>query len=113
MSYLSNDGKDSLVCDHSSIKSYVIGFMTAVVLTIIPFGIVMNRCFYRGTSLFLIFVFAVLQIIVHLKYFLHLNFATEDGRLNTFSFMFSALVIGLVVGLSLWIICSANSLMMP
>lgn len=54
---------------------------------------------------------AVVQIIVHLKYFLHLDF-TPHGKENAIAFIFSAVIIGLVVGLSIWIIYSANALMM-
>ncbi|MFM2482338.1 cytochrome o ubiquinol oxidase subunit IV [Celerinatantimonas sp. YJH-8] len=98
--------------DHGSVKSYLTGFVLAVILTVIPFYLVMNLSMSKVATLYTIFAFAVVQIVVHLKYFLHLNFATETGRLNTFSFLFSAIVIGLVVGLSLWIIYSANNLMM-
>lgn len=98
--------------DHGSVKSYLVGFVLAVILTVIPFYLVMNLSMSKTVTLYTIFVFAVIQIVVHLKYFLHLNFTTETGRLNTISFLFSALIIGLVVGLSLWIIYSANNLMM-
>lgn len=98
--------------DHGSVKSYLTGFVLAVILTVIPFYLVMNMSMSKTATLYTIFGFAVVQIVVHLKYFLHLNFKTETGRLNSFSFLFSALVIGLVVGLSLWIIYSANELMM-
>lgn len=98
--------------DHGSVKSYLVGFVLAVILTVIPFYLVMNLSMSKVATLYTIFAFAVVQIVVHLKYFLHLNFTTETGRLNTISFLFSALIIGLVVGLSLWIIFSANNLMM-
>ncbi|CAG9295057.1 cytochrome o ubiquinol oxidase subunit IV [Celerinatantimonas diazotrophica] len=98
--------------DHGSYKSYLVGFVLAVILTVIPFYLVMNLSMSKVATLYTIFAFAVVQIVVHLKYFLHLNFTTETGRLNTISFLFSALIIGLVVGLSLWIIYSANDLMM-
>lgn len=56
-------------------------------------------------------VMAIVQIVVHLKYFLHLDFSKE-GKVNTFSFLFTALIIVMVVGLSVWIILEANALMM-
>ncbi|CAG8999493.1 MAG: Cytochrome bo(3) ubiquinol oxidase subunit 4 [Candidatus Celerinatantimonas neptuna] len=98
--------------DYGSVKSYLTGFVLAAILTLIPFYLVMEGSMSKVATLYTIFAFAVVQIVVHLKYFLHLNFTTETGRLNTFSFLFSALIIGLVVGLSLWIIYSANELMM-
>jgi cytochrome o ubiquinol oxidase operon protein cyoD len=56
-------------------------------------------------------VFAIVQILVHLKFFLHLDF-TKEGRINTLSFIFTALIIVMLVGLSIWIISSADALMM-
>lgn len=53
-----------------------------------------------------------MQIWVHLKYFLHLNFVTEEGKASTLSFIFSALIIVMVVGLSVWIIYESNAMMM-
>lgn len=97
---------------HGSVKSYLIGFVLAVILTVIPFYMVMSGHFSREITLWSVVVIAVVQIAVHLKYFLHLNFVTESGRANTFSFLFSALIIIMVVGLSVWIIYASNAMMM-
>ena len=97
---------------HGSVKSYLIGFVLSVILTVIPFYMVMSGDFSKATTLYSIITLAVVQIWVHLKYFLHLNFITEDGRASTFSFLFSALIIVMVVGLSVWIIYESNAMMM-
>jgi cytochrome o ubiquinol oxidase operon protein cyoD len=96
---------------HGSVKTYMTGFILSIILTVIPFWMVMSGSYTKHDTLIAIFAFAVVQIVVHLKYFLHLNFS-KDGRLNTFSFLFTALVIVLLVGLSVWIIYSADALMM-
>lgn len=96
---------------HGSVKSYLIGFILSVVLTGIPFWAVMTHHFDKGATLAVVLVLAIVQIVVHLKYFLHLDFSTE-GRLSTFSFLFTAMIIVMVVGLSVWIIYAANALMM-
>ncbi|WP_293761530.1 cytochrome o ubiquinol oxidase subunit IV [uncultured Aquitalea sp.] len=96
---------------HGTVKSYVIGFALSVILTAIPFWMVMGGGFTKQATMIGIFAFAVVQIIVHLKYFLHLNF-TQEGKLNTFSFLFTALIIVMLVGLSVWIISTADALMM-
>ncbi len=95
----------------SQVKSYLVGFMLSVVLTAIPFWAVMSHCFEKPLTIALVLGSAVVQIVVHLKYFLHLDFSKE-GKLNTFSFLFTALIIVMVVGLSVWIIYAANALMM-
>ena len=97
---------------HGDVKSYVIGFILSVVLTAIPFTLVMNGDFSKVTTIWSVVTLGLVQIWVHLKYFLHLNFVTEEGRANTFSFLFSALIIFMVVGLSVWIIYESNAMMM-
>jgi len=97
--------------DHG-VKPYVIGFILAVILTVIPFWLVMEGALSTGVTLWTIVIFAIVQIVVHLKYFLHLTFTTEEGKLSTMTFLFSALVIVLVVGLSVWIMYASNAMMM-
>lgn len=98
--------------DHGSVKSYLIGFFLSVVLTVIPFILVIQGDFSKVTTLWSVIILGLVQIWVHLKYFLHLNFVTDEGRANTFSFLFSALIIFMVVGLSIWIIYESNAMMM-
>ncbi|MCA6217155.1 cytochrome o ubiquinol oxidase subunit IV [Ideonella sp. B7] len=98
--------------DHGSVKSYLVGFALSVILTAIPFWIVMSGHFTASAATAGILVFAVVQILVHLKYFLHLGFKTESGKVNSLSFLFTAMVIGLLVVLSIWIITSADALML-
>jgi len=52
-------------------------------------------------------IFAVIQIVVHLIYFLHLDFSPQQ-RWNVTALAFSAVVIALLVGLSLWIMYSVH-----
>lgn len=96
---------------HGSVKTYVIGFVLSVILTAIPFWMVMDGSFGKHATTIGIFTLAIVQIVVHLKYFLHLDF-TRDGRLNTFAFLFTAMIIVMLVGLSVWIITAADALMM-
>ncbi|MBQ4833152.1 cytochrome o ubiquinol oxidase subunit IV [Pseudoalteromonas sp. MMG010] len=97
---------------HGTVKSYLVGFLLSVILTAIPFYLVMEGDFSKVTTLWSIVTLAIVQIWVHLKYFLHLSFTTEEGRASTFSFLFSALIIVMVVGLSVWIIYESNAMMM-
>lgn len=96
---------------HGSVKSYLIGFIWSVILTGIPFWMVMTEAFDKGPTYITIVLLAVVQIFVHLKYFLHLNFS-EQGKLDTYSFIFAAVVIVMVVALSVWIIYASNAMMM-
>lgn len=95
----------------SQVNSYLVGFMLSVILTAVPFWAVMSHQLEKPQTIALVIGSAVVQIVVHLKYFLHLDFS-KGGKLNTFSFLFTALIIVMVVGLSVWIIYAANALMM-
>ncbi|WP_394391109.1 cytochrome o ubiquinol oxidase subunit IV [Shewanella woodyi] len=111
MSLIDTAESNSSAALMASVKSYLMGFVLSVVLTAIPFWAVITHHFDKPVTLGLVLVTAVIQIVVHLKYFLHLDFSKE-GKLNTFSFLFTALIIVMVVGLSVWIIYAANDLMM-
>lgn len=96
---------------HGSVKSYLTGFVLSVILTAIPFWMVMTEAFDKGPTYITIIVLAIVQIFVHLKYFLHLNFS-DQGKLDTYSFIFAAVIIVMVVALSVWIIYASNAMMM-
>jgi cytochrome o ubiquinol oxidase operon protein cyoD len=96
---------------HGSVKSYVIGFVLSVILTAIPFWLVMDPIMSRTATLWTILVFAIVQVFVHLIYFLHLDRSAAQ-RNNVIAFAFAALVIVLLVGLSLWIMFSIHTVMM-
>jgi cytochrome o ubiquinol oxidase operon protein cyoD len=96
---------------HGSVKSYVIGFVLSVILTAIPFALVMHPVMTKAATLWTILGFAVVQVLVHLHYFLHLD-RSSTQRNNVFAFAFTGLVILLLVGLSLWIMFSIHTVMM-
>ena len=96
---------------HGSVKSYVTGFVLSIILTAIPFGLVMFPSLSKATTLWVILIFAVIQVLVHLVYFLHLD-RSQAQRNNVMAFAFAALVIVLLVGLSLWIMFSIHTAMM-
>lgn len=56
---------------HGSVKTYLIGFILSVILTVIPFWMVMNGTASQGVILATVVGMAVVQILVHLVCFLH------------------------------------------
>ncbi|WP_213938518.1 cytochrome o ubiquinol oxidase subunit IV [Pseudomonas sp. dw_612] len=104
-------GHDSHDAGHGSVKSYAIGFILSVILTIIPFGLVMYPSLPKVWTLWIVLAFAVIQVLVHLVYFLHLDRSAAQ-RNNVIAFVFAAMVIVLLVGLSLWIMFSIHTVMM-
>ncbi|KTC13321.1 cytochrome C oxidase [Pseudomonas marginalis ICMP 9505] len=102
---------DSHDAGHGSVKSYAIGFILSVILTLIPFGLVMYPTLPKSITLMIVLAFAVIQVLVHLVYFLHLDRSAAQ-RENVIAFVFAGLVIVLLVGLSLWIMFSIHTFMM-
>ncbi|MBW7982082.1 cytochrome o ubiquinol oxidase subunit IV [Enterobacillus tribolii] len=96
---------------HGSFKSYMIGFILSVILTVIPFWMVMDGSASHGTILATVVGLAVVQILVHLVYFLHMNTSSEE-RWNLVAFIFTILIIAIVVVGSLWIMYNLNINMM-
>ena len=96
---------------HGSTKSYLIGFVICALLTVIPFMLVMNPTLSRPLTMALLVGFAVVQIIVQLVYFLHMNRSSEGGW-NLASFVFTLVILFIVVALSIWIIWSMHFHMM-
>lgn len=84
------------------LRTYLIGFVLAVGLTAIPFYAVITHALPPGRTLLLIGVAAILQILVHLRFFLHLNF-TSTPKENLLAIVFTAVLIFIMVGGSFWI----------
>lgn len=86
----------------SGLEAYLIGFVLAVILTVIPFWMVVFSSFSRETVYIGVAVAALFQILVHLHYFLHLG-TSRETRANLISIIFTALIVVVMIGGSLWI----------
>lgn len=93
-------------------KGYLTGFALSLILTVIPFTLVMSDSISAETVLISIVAFAVIQILVHLYYFLHMN-NSSDEVWNMAALAFTVLIIAIVVVGSLWIMYNLNVNMMP
>jgi cytochrome o ubiquinol oxidase subunit IV len=96
---------------HASVKSYMIGFVLSVILTAIPFGLVMDQGHYGmtvPTVLAAILAFAVVQVFVHIVFFLHMDRSAEQ-RWNVLAFSFTILILVIVVAGSIWIMHNATT----
>lgn len=97
---------------HGSKKSYIIGFVLSVILTVIPFGLVMGDMMSGTSAIWMIAIFAAAQIFVQVYFFLHVDFSPEQ-RNTLYSFLFTVFVVAIVMVGSLWIMHNANENMMP
>ena len=94
-------------------RSYLTGLGLAVILTAVPFTLV--ACGGLGTvpTLWLIAVFALLQVIVQLRYFLHIDFSRQK-REDLHLILFSTLLLVLMAGGTIWILANlAMRMQMP
>ena len=96
--------------ERHGLRSYLVGFVLAVVLTAIPFYLVATHALPPSRIMLVIAVAAVLQILVHLRFFLHLSFTTTP-RENLLAIAFTAVLLCIMVGGSLWIMIDLHSRM--
>ena len=98
---------------HGTLKGYLTGFLLSVVLTAIPFWLVIGHVFKN--SLFtaaLVMALGAVQIVVHMFYFLHMNTKSEGGW-NLLALMFTLVILGIVLSGSIWVMYHLNTNMMP
>ncbi|HAK32589.1 MAG TPA: cytochrome o ubiquinol oxidase subunit IV, partial [Acinetobacter radioresistens] len=74
----------------------------SVILTIIPFGMVMSGGFERGLLVTVIAITAAAQVLVQLVFFLHMN-ASSEQRWNVIAFIYTVLCIAILLVGSVWI----------
>ena len=98
---------------HATLRGYMTGFLLSVVLTAIPFWLVMGKVFPAPhVTVAIVVAFAVVQILVHMVYFLHLNTSAEGGW-NMLALIFTAVLVVIALSGSLWVMYHMNVNMMP
>jgi len=98
---------------HGTMRDYVVGFALSVVLTAIPFWLVMtNSLDDKALTGFVVVSLAAIQIVVHMIYFLHMNTRSEGGW-NMLALLFTVVIVVIVLSGSLWVMHHLNSNMMP
>lgn len=105
-----NHGEPSSV-GHVSTGKYLVGFVLAVVLTLISFGLVVAGVQPKYVAVIGLIVAATAQILVHLHYFLHLD-RSKEMSWNLASIAFTALIVLIFIAGTVWVIFTLNSRMM-
>ena len=104
---------DAMHEHHGSLRGYLTGFVLAAILTVIPFWLVMGHAIANQQVLILVILaLAIVQIFVHIVYFLHLDTRSEAGW-NMMAFIFTAVLVIIVLGASIWVMYAENANMMP
>lgn len=98
---------------HFNARDYLTGFLLSVVLTAIPFWLVMAKVLPNAAvTSFVILAFAAAQIVVHMVYFLHLD-AKSEGGWNLLALIFTAILVVICLSGSMWVMRHLNNNMMP
>jgi cytochrome o ubiquinol oxidase operon protein cyoD len=98
---------------HGSLAGYLTGFALSVILTAIPFWLVMGGIVTdRTTGLLVLGALAVAQILVHMVCFLHMNGRIEGGW-TMLSTLFTVVFVVVGIAGTLWVMYHMNANMMP
>lgn len=82
---------------------YLIGFIFCVILTLLSFGAVMSQSLTKLQIYAVIFSSAAIQFLVQVIFFLRLTTATEQGRTNVMTLLFTGVILVSILVGSLWI----------
>ena len=97
--------------DHGSAKQYVIGFIISIVLTVIPFFMVMNGGFAKGLTVAVLVITMIAQVWVQLVWFLHMK-REDSQKWQVMSFWYTFLTIAILFIGSVWILSELHTFMM-
>ena len=106
-------GHHDAASEHGSLKGYLIGFGLSVVLTAIPFWLVMTGALHSAAATTVaILALAAVQIVVHMIFFLHMNAKSENGW-TMMALIFTVVMVVIVLSGSIWVMYHLNANMMP
>ena len=108
-----DDHHDDEGGSHSTLSGYMTGFILSIILTAIPFWLVMGKVLPDSTTTaFVVLGFAAVQMVVHMIYFLHMNSKSEGGW-NMLALMFTLVLVVITLAGSIWVMYHLNDNMMP
>lgn len=97
----------------STLSGYMAGFLLSVVLTAVPFWLVMSGTIAdRTLAVLLLGGLAMVQIFVHMVFFLHMDGKTEGGW-TMLSTIFTVIFVIIALSGTLWVMYHMNTNMMP
>ncbi|KZY04984.1 MULTISPECIES: cytochrome o ubiquinol oxidase subunit IV [unclassified Sulfitobacter] len=93
------------------LRHYLTGAAVTLTLTLAAFGIVWLSVLPRYWTLGVVSVLAVLQIVAHFRYFLHIDLG-KSHRDDLLMILFTSLIIVMMVGGTIWILFNQFARMM-
>ncbi len=94
---------------HGDLRSYITGFVISILLTLIPYFVVVKHLLTGYMLVAAIVLFGITQLLVQLVFFLHLS-PKAKAKWNLIALVFTALIVIILVVGTLWIMnnLSAN-----
>ena len=106
------DHKTLVHADHEKAKkllrSYVFGFVLTIVLTLAAYFVVQQHMLVTQSLFMALTIFVVLYLLIQVVFFLRLSAGNIDDRWNLIVFLFTILIMAIVVSGSLWIMYNLN-----
>jgi cytochrome o ubiquinol oxidase subunit IV len=91
--------------------TYITGYVLSIILTVIPFFLVMTSAIAGSAALITIILFAVAQVIVHLICFLHMQ-PSSGQSWNWSAFIYTLILLCILIAASIWIMSHLNENML-
>jgi cytochrome o ubiquinol oxidase operon protein cyoD len=98
---------------HGSRRGYLIGFALSVILTAIPFWLVMSGALdSKQATAVAVMALAAVQVVVHMIYFLHMNGRSEGGW-TMMALIFTVIFVAIGLSGSVWVMYHLTANMAP
>lgn len=108
---MANEHENHPGAGHITVGKYMVGFILATALTLLSFGIIAAGIQPTYAAVIGLVLAAVVQILVHLHYFLHLD-RSREMQWNMISIVFTTIIVLIFIGGTVWVIFTLNSRMM-
>lgn len=95
-----------------SYKPQFIGFVLSLILTVAAFRIVTHKHLEGMDLMVTLYSFAIIQAILQLVFNMHLGLESKP-RWNLISFLFTVVVIFIIIGGTIWIMNNLDYNLMP
>lgn len=92
-------------------RSYIMGYVLAVGLTLVPFWLVYRDVLPQFWAFVVIGVLALVQMIVHFRLFLHIGL--KRNREDLHLILFSTLLVSIMIAGTIWIMTNLADRMFP
>ena len=96
---------------HHDLRHYTTGLILAIILTVIPFGLVAWGGMSYTAAMVVVGILGVIQIVVHVYYFLHVDLSPEKQD-ELHLILFSGLLLAIMVLGTVWVLLDLRVNMM-